>query len=86
MKAVGTYLIITPKKDLAEKTKGGLILREKDREDIRYKQAVVESVGIEVKGVEIGDIICYDKIAGDQIEINKSMYTVIKESDVVIVL
>tara|TARA_R110002020_G_scaffold7771_3_gene32227 strand:+ start:3391 stop:3651 length:261 start_codon:yes stop_codon:yes gene_type:complete len=86
MKAVGNYLVITPKKELQKKTAGGLILGEKDREDIRYREAVVESIGLDVKGVQISDIIYYDKFAGDSIEINNIEYTVIKESDVIIIL
>ena len=37
-------------------------------------------------GVESGDHIYYDKFAGDIIEIEDDTYTVIKESDVIIVL
>ena len=37
MKAVGKYIVIKPQKDKTTTTKGGLILGEGNREDIRYK-------------------------------------------------
>ena len=45
MKAVGIHLVIEPIKIGTEKTKGGLILSEKDREDIRYREGTIVSVG-----------------------------------------
>ena len=86
MKAVGKYIVIIPKKEPRKKTASGLLLGEKDREDVRYREATIQSIGTEVKGVESGDHIYYDKFAGDIIEIEDDTYTVIKESDVIIVL
>tara|TARA_A100001391_G_scaffold96197_1_gene63800 strand:+ start:11230 stop:11490 length:261 start_codon:yes stop_codon:yes gene_type:complete len=86
MKAVGKYIVIDPVKEENVKTKGGLILTEKQREDIRYRIAKVKSVGTDVNGVKAGNEIYYDKVAGTKIEIDKQQYQVIKEQDVVIVL
>ena len=86
MKAVGKYIVIDPVKEENVKTKGGLILTDKQREDIRYRIAKVKSVGTDVKGVKAGNEIYYDKVAGTKIEIDKQEYQVIKEQDVVIVL
>ena len=86
MKAVGKYIVIDPVKEENVKTKGGLILTEKQREDIRYRIAKVKSVGTDVNGVKAGNEIYYDKVAGTKIEIDKHQYQVIKEQDVVIVL
>lgn len=86
MKAVGKYIVIDPVKEENVKTKGGLILTEKQREDIRYRIAKVKSVGTDVNGVKAGNEIYYDKVAGTKIEIDKQEYQVIKEQDVVIVL
>ena len=36
MKAVGNNLVVIPVKITGDKTKGGLLLVKKDREDIRY--------------------------------------------------
>ena len=41
MKAIGKYIIIDPIEELNVKTEGGLILSDKQREDIRYRQATV---------------------------------------------
>ena len=86
MRAIGKYIVIDPIKEVDSKTKGGLILAESQREDIRYRRASVMKPGTEVKGLNKGDEIYYDKAAGFSIEIKKEQYKVIKEQDVVIVL
>ena len=85
MKAIGRNLIIQKTKEGTTKTKGGLLLAENQREDIRYVQATVISVGTEVEGVNKNDIIFYDRHAGHKIEIDKKSYRVIKVQDVVVV-
>ena len=86
MKAVGNNIVIIPEKVKTDKTKGGLLLAENQREDIRYVEASVVSVGSEVNGVNEGDKIFFDRHAGHIIEIDKNNYHVIKAQDVVIVL
>ena len=86
MKAVGRNLIIQKLKEGTTKTKGGLMLAENQREDIRYIQATVLEVGDEVVGVKKNDEIFYDRHAGHKIEIDKDTYNVIKLGDVVVVL
>jgi co-chaperonin GroES (HSP10) len=87
MKAVGNNIIIKPLKVTStEKTNGGLLLIEKDREDIRYQQASIVSVSDDIKGLKEKDEIYYDKRAGFGIEFNKEKFTVIKSQDVVVVL
>ena len=85
MKAIGKNLIVKINKQGVSETKGGLFLAEKQREDIRYVQATVISVGTEVEGVNENDIIFYDRHAGHKIEIDKKSYRVIKVQDVVVV-
>ncbi len=85
MKAIGRNLIISKTKEGTTKTKGGLLLAENQREDIRYVEATVISVGAEVLGVNEKDVIFYDRHAGHKIEINKQSYRVIKAQDVVVV-
>ena len=86
MKAIGKYIVIDPIKDKDTVTKGGLILAEKQREDVRYRKAKIVTVGSDVKALKKGNEIYYDKAAGFNIEINKEQYKVIKEFDVVVVL
>ena len=45
MKAIGRNLIIQKIKEGTTKTKGGLLLAETHRDDIRYTEAKVISVG-----------------------------------------
>ena len=86
MRAIGKYIVINPIREVDTKTKGGLILAESQREDIRYREAEVIEVGNEVNSLKKGDNIYYDKAAGFNIEIKKEQYKIIKEFDVVIVL
>ena len=86
MRAIGNYLVIQEIKEKPTKTKGGLLLTDKIKEDIRYRQGVVESVGSLVQGVKTNDNIYYDKHAGFNVEIDENIFLVIKQQDVVIVL
>lgn len=86
MKAIGNNIIIMPKKVVTEKTNGGLILIEKDREDIRYKEAIVVSVSEDITAVKPDDLIYYDKHAGHGIEFEGEKFTIIKLQDIVVVL
>jgi len=86
MKAVGKYIVISPIKETETKTKGGLLLAEAQREDVRYRKAKVVEPGSDVKVLNKGDEVYYDKAAGFNIEIKKDRYKVIKEQDVVIIL
>tara|TARA_R100001463_G_scaffold31438_2_gene71056 strand:- start:428 stop:688 length:261 start_codon:yes stop_codon:yes gene_type:complete len=86
MKAIGRYIVIDPIKEVDATTEGGLILAEKQREDIRYRRAKVIEPGSDVSVLNKGDEVYYDKSAGFNIEINKKMFKVIKEHDIVIVI
>ena len=86
MKAIGRNLIIEKLKEGTTKTEGGLLLAENQREDIRYIEAKIVSVGSEVVGVKTNDRIFFDKHAGHKIEIKKQSYHVIKAQDIVVVL
>ena len=55
MKAIGKYIVIKPIKEVNTTTKGGLILAEAQREDIRYRRAKVVEPGSDVKVLKTGD-------------------------------
>jgi len=86
MRAIGKCLIIEKIKEGTTKTKGGLMLAESQREDIRYIRAKVLKIGDEVVGVKEGDEIFYDRHAGHKIEVDKNTFQVIRLGDVVVVL
>ena len=86
MKAIGKNIIIKRVKEGTTKTKGGLLLAENQREDIRYVEAVVISAGEDVAGIKVDDKIYFDRHAGHKIEIEKKSYRVIKAQDIVVVL
>jgi len=86
MRAIGNCLIIDKIKEGTTKTKGGLMLAESQKEDIRYIKAKVIKIGDGVVGVKENDEIFYDRHAGHKIEVDKDTYHVIKLADVVVVL
>ena len=86
MKAIGRNLIVNMTKVGVSETKGGLLLAEKQREDIRYTEGVIISVGDEVTGIKEKDIIYYDKNNSHQIEIKQDIYSVVRMDHVVVVL
>ena len=86
MKAIGKNLIIEKAKEGTTKTKGGLLLAETHRDDIRYVEANVLSIGEEIEGINEGSKIFFDRHAGHKIVIDKQTYHVIKIQDVVVVL
>jgi len=77
MRAIGKYIVIDPVKETGSKTKGGLLLSEAQREDIRYRQAEVIEVGTDVNALKKGNEIYYDRSAGFNIEIKNNRYKVI---------
>ena len=86
MKAIGRNVIIQKVKEGTTKTKGGLLLAESHRDDIRYIEANVISIGADVVGVKENDRIFFDRHAGHKIEIDRNTYHVIKLEDIVVVL
>lgn len=87
MKAIGRYIVIQPDKEVVEQTKGGLLLDAKNKENIRYRDATVVSVGELIPDIIVeGSRIKYDRHAGHGIEIEKEEYKVIKIEDVIGVL
>ena len=86
MKAVGKYIVIKESQEKTTETKGGLLLSDKQREDIRYQEAEVLNPGSDVTLLNIGDKIYYDRHAGFNIEIKDKMFKVIKEQDIVIII
>ena len=86
MRAIGNNLVIKKIEKPNETTKGGLILSEKQREDIRFQKAEVIKVGDTVVAVKEKDVIFFDKAAAHRIEIDKEPYHVIRQENVVVVL
>jgi co-chaperonin GroES (HSP10) len=86
MKAIGNNLIIKKIEEPNQSTKGGLLLTEKQREDVRFQKAKVIEIGDLVVAVKKDDTIYFDKAAAHRIEIEKEPYHVIRQENVVVVL
>jgi co-chaperonin GroES (HSP10) len=85
MKPIGKYIVIkTIDEEL--KTESGLILSGEDVNQMRYKRGIVIEAGTEVPHIKKDDDIYYDKAQGFTMLIQDKQYTIIRESDVVVVL
>lgn len=86
MRAIGNNLVIKKIEKPNQSTKGGLLLTEKQREDVRFQKAEVIKVGDTVVAVKEKDVIFFDKAAAHRIEIDKEPYHVIRQENAVVVL
>jgi len=84
MKAINSYIIVEKIKE-KPKTIAGLEITEKLDSDNRYLKAKIISIGNLVEGVNINDIVHYDKHAGHGIQWKNKLYYVIRIEDIVIV-
>jgi len=83
MKALGKYIVIS-KITEDVKSKSGLIMTTDDSYEVRYNKGTVLTPGVDVSSLKEGDTIYYDKVAGHTVRINDSVYTIIREIDVVL--
>jgi co-chaperonin GroES (HSP10) len=85
MQPIGKYIVIkTIEEDI--KTESGLILSGQDADQLRYKKGEVVKPGTDVTVIKEGDSLYYDKNYSFTMLINDAQYTIIRETDVVVVL
>ena len=84
MKPIGKYIIVA-QVDESITTDSGLVLSGEDVSQFRYKRGVVVEPGTEVNHIIKGDKIYYDKAHSFTMMIDGSQYTILRESDVVVV-
>jgi co-chaperonin GroES (HSP10) len=85
MKAVGSYIIVKDE-EVIQKNDLGLIITEESDNNIRYIIGEVVSAGADVKEVEVGVRVYFDKIAGSNLRVNGIKFKAIRERDVVVIL
>tara|TARA_R110000765_G_scaffold412231_1_gene511786 strand:+ start:471 stop:728 length:258 start_codon:yes stop_codon:yes gene_type:complete len=85
MKPIGKNIII---KTIEEeiKTKSGILLSSEDANQLRYKKGKIIKIGTDVGAIDPGSEIYYDKRAGYTMLIENQAYTIIQETDIVVVL
>lgn len=82
MKTVKDKIVV--KVEIKEKTASGIIIPDSVNEKIQKGKVI--SIGNEVKEIAINDIVVFNKYSGVEIEIDDQKYTVLKDSDVFVVL
>jgi len=85
MKAIGKNIVIKHV-DEEVKTSSGLVLSGEDTNQLRYKRGKVVTPGTEVKSIQEGDEIYYDKAQSYMMIVADEQVIVIQERDVVLVL
>lgn len=85
MKAIGKNIVIKHV-DEEVKTSSGLVLSGEDTNQLRYKRGKVVTPGTEVKSIQEGDEIYYDRAQSYTMIIHDEQFTIIQERDVVVVL
>lgn len=86
MKALNDYIIIDKVTQNKRITKGGLELAESHTNDIVYVEGKVISVGQDVRGVSVGDVVFYRKLSGHLFEYENTLYRAIRQGDAMMVL
>ena len=82
MKTVKDKIVV--KVEIKEKTASDIIIPDSVNEKIQKGKVI--SIGNEVKEIVINDIVVFNKYSGVEIEIDDQKYTVLKDSDVFVVL
>jgi co-chaperonin GroES (HSP10) len=85
MQPIGKFIVIKIVEEEL-KTQSGMILSAEDVNQFRYKRAIVIASGTDVSNIKKDDEIYYDKSHSFTMLINGEQCTIIRESDVVVVL
>lgn len=85
MQPIGKFLVIKIVEEEL-KTQSGMILSAEDVNQFRYKRALVVASGTDVLNIKKDDEIYYDKSHSFTMLINGEQCTIIRETDVVVVL
>ena len=84
MKAVNYYVVVEKIKE-QQKSIEGLVLTEDLNTENKFARGKVITIGNLVEGIDVGDIVYFDKGVGHGITWDKKLYHVIKLPDVVLV-
>lgn len=83
MRAVGSFIIVTDEETF-QKNDLGLVISETVDNNVRYLIGKVVTTGEDVKEINEGALVYYDKVAGSPIRISGKKYIAIRERDVVV--
>ncbi|AEA34226.1 co-chaperone GroES [Hippea maritima] len=72
--------ILVEPEDLEQKTESGIIIPDTAKE--KPQQGKVVEVGEDVETVKKGDVIVFEKYAGNEIKLDDKKYVILKEDEV----
>lgn len=82
MKAIGKYIMVEDVSTNIKKTKGGFEIAE-SQDNIRYRDAIIFSAGIEYDAFKEGDKIVYDSTSRGDVIYEGKTYKVITVDNIV---
>ena len=85
MSAVGSIIIVTDEETF-QKNDLGLVISEAVDNNVRYLIGKVVTTGDDVKEINEGSLVYYDKVAGSPIRIKGEKFIAIRERDVVVTI
>ncbi len=85
MRALNDTVVIEPIKEEVVAS-SGMIMGDKDKNELRYMKGKVLSVSDSVTEFNVGDTILYDKVRAYEAKIDGISYTFIRRIDAVAVL
>jgi co-chaperonin GroES (HSP10) len=85
MRAVGSFIIVTDE-ETYQKNDLGLVISEAVDNNVRYLIGKVVTTGDDVKEINEGALVYYDKVAGSPIRIKGEKFIAIRERDVVVTI
>lgn len=84
-KALGYYIVLKRVEPKIKKSKIGLEFSDDHRKDIRYIRGEVVSSGPLAEGINPGDIVLYDKVAGNNLESEDELLKCVSVKDIVVI-
>lgn len=87
MRPISDRVVIKPA-EAEEKTKGGIIIPDTAKEQPQRGEVVAVGPGKDgnLMTVKVGDIVLYDKYAGQKVEFEGEEYLIMREDDVLVIL
>ena len=68
-----------------KKTKSGIVIPDTAKEE-KPQQGEVVAVAADCEEVNIGDVIVYDKYAGNQVKVDNLEYVIVKSEDILAIV
>lgn len=84
-KALGYYIVLKRIQPKTTTNSYGLELTDAHKNEIRYIKGEVVSAGPIAEGINVGDIVLYDKMAGNNLEAEDDVLKCVTVKDIILI-